>query len=265
MNKPKEKPKPKPRPIKMELTSMDIVTQKRAELTALLKTRFPELVREDGVNFDQLKRTLGENVEGDKERFGLQWHGKTECMRIIQQPSIATLKPARDESSDFDKTENLFIEGDNLEVLKLLQKSYFGKVKMIYIDPPYNTGKEFIYPDKYAETLDTYLKYTGQKDSEGRKFSTNTETTGRYHSNWLNMMYPRLYLAHNLLRDDGVIFISIDDNEQANLKLLCDEIFGEDNFVETFIWKKKGGAGNTESYIGDLVDISLCIPKTYQT
>ena len=261
MNKPKEKPKPKPRPIKMELTSMDIVTQKRAELTALLKTRFPELVREDGVNFDQLKRTLGENVEGDKERFGLQWHGKTECMRIIQQPSIATLKPARDESSDFDKTENLFIEGDNLEVLKLLQKSYFGKVKMIYIDPPYNTGKEFIYPDKYAETLDTYLKYTGQKDSEGRKFSTNTETTGRYHSNWLNMMYPRLYLAHNLLRDDGVIFISIDDNEQANLKLLCDEIFGEDNFVETFIWKKKGGAGNTESYIGDLVEYIVMYTK----
>ena len=182
-------------------------------------------------------------------------------MRIIQQPSIATLKPARDESSDFDKTENLFIEGDNLEVLKLLQKSYFGKVKMIYIDPPYNTGKEFIYPDKYAETLDTYLKYTGQKDSEGRKFSTNTETTGRYHSNWLNMMYPRLYLAHNLLRDDGVIFISIDDNEQANLKLLCDEIFGEDNFVETFIWKKKGGAGNTESYIGDLVEYIVMYTK----
>lgn len=239
MNKPKEKPKPKPRPIKMELTSMDIVTQKRAELTALLKTRFPELVREDGVNFDQLKRTLGENVEGDKERFGLQWHGKTECMRIIQQPSIATLKPARDESSDFDKTENLFIEGDNLEVLKLLQKSYFGKVKMIYIDPPYNTGKEFIYPDKYKETLDTYLKYTGQIDADGRKFSTNTDTVGRYHSNWLNMMYPRLYLARNLLRDDGVIFISIDDNEQSNLKALCDEIFGEEN-LDTFVWHKSG-------------------------
>ncbi|WOV90287.1 MAG: site-specific DNA-methyltransferase [Candidatus Zeuxoniibacter abyssi] len=188
---------------------------------------------------------LGENVESDKERFGLQWHGKAECMRIIQQPSIATLKPARDKSSDFDKTENLFIEGDNLEVLKLLQKSYFGKVKMIYIDPPYNTGKEFIYPDKYAETLDTYLKYTGQIDADGRKFSTNTDTVGRYHSNWLNMMYPRLYLARNLLRDDGVIFISIDDNEQSNLKALCDEIFGEDDFIGCIEWNSTKSTTNT--------------------
>ena len=243
MNKAKPKAKPKPRPIKMELTSMDIAAQKRAELTALLKTRFPELVREDGVNFDQLKRTLGENVESDKERFGLQWHGKAECMKIIQQPSIATLKPARDESVNFDKSENLFIEGDNLEVLKLLQRAYFGKVKMIYIDPPYNTGKEFIYPDNYKETLDTYLKYTKQIDADGYKFSTNTDTVGRYHSNWLNMMSPRLYLARNLLRDDGVLFISIDDNEQSNLKALCDEIFGEENFISSITREAiKGGS-----------------------
>ena len=179
MNKPKEKPKPKPRPIKMELTSMDIVTQKRAELTALLKTRFPELVREDGVNFDQLKRTLGENVEGDKERFGLQWHGKTECMRIIQQPSIATLKPARDESSDFDKTENLFIEGDNLEVLKLLQKSYFGKVKMIYIDPPlqHRQGIYFILintPKRWILTLNI----RGRKIARGVNFPPTPRPPG---------------------------------------------------------------------------------------
>ena len=209
------------------LTSMDIAEEKREQL----KQMFPEVFTEDKIDFDQFKRVLGEWADPDKERFGLTWPGKAECMRIIQQPSVATLKPAREESVNFDETENLFIEGDNLEVLKLLQKSYFGKVKMIYIDPPYNTGKEFIYPDKYAETLDTYLEYTGQKDSEGRKFSTNTDSIGRYHSNWLNMMYPRLYLARNLLREDGVIFISIDDNEQANLKAMCDIIFGEENFV----------------------------------
>ena len=216
-------------PEKMKLESMDVTEEKRKQLKAL----FPEVFNEHGVDFDQLKRVLGEWVEPVEERFGLHWSGKANCMRIIQQPSIATLKPLRDESVNFDDTNNLFIEGDNLEVLKLLQKSYFGKVKMIYIDPPYNTGKEFIYPDKYSETLQTYLEYTGQKDAEGRKFSTNTETQGRYHSRWLTMMYPRLYLARNLLTEDGVIFISIDDNEQTNLKALCDQIFGEENFIAT--------------------------------
>ncbi len=220
-------------PEKMKLESMDVAQEKREQLRKL----FPEVFSENTVNFDQLKRALGEWVEPGKERFGLNWPGKSDCMKIIQQPSIATLKPARDESVNFDNSENLFIEGDNLEVLKLLQKSYFGKVKMIYIDPPYNTGKEFIYPDTYSETLNTYLEYTGQKDSEGRKFSTNTDASGRYHSRWLNMMYPRLYLAKNLLREDGVIFISIDDHEQAHLKKLCDEIFGEENFVATFTVK----------------------------
>ena len=234
---------------KMKLQTLDISHENIARLREL----FPECVTEAkdkegniklAVDFEQLKSTLGESVAFGKERFGLNWPGKAECMRIIQQPSIATLKPDREESIDFDQTENLFIEGDNLEVLKLLQKSYFGKVKMIYIDPPYNTGKEFVYPDKYAETLDTYLEYTGQKDSEGRRFSTNTDTQGRYHSNWLNMMYPRLYIAKNLLREDGVIFISIDDNEQANLKALCDLIFGEENFVVNFIWKSRQNKDN---------------------
>ena len=161
-------------------------------------------------------------------------------MKLIQEPSFATLKPARDESVNFDGTENLFIEGDNLEVLKLLQKSYYGKVKMIYIDPPYNTGKEFIYPDKYSGSLETYLEYAGLVDGEGRKFSTNTPNEGRFHTKWLNiMMYPRLYLARNLLREDGVIFISIDDNEVANLRKLCDEIFGEENFVGVFPWRSR--------------------------
>ena len=214
-------------PEKISLESMDIAAEKRDAL----KQIFPEIFTEDKIDFNQFKRVLGEDIDVGKERFGLQWAGKADCFRVIQSPSIATLKPELVKSVNFDDTENLFIEGDNLEVLKLLQRSYFGKVKMIYIDPPYNTGREFIYPDKYQENLETYLQYSGQLDSDGHRFSTNTERTGRFHSNWLNMIYPRLYLARNLLRDDGVIFISIDDNEQANLKKLCDEIFGEENFV----------------------------------
>lgn len=222
---------------------MDVAEDNREELKRSLGDTFPEVFSEGIINFDQLKRVLGEWVDPGKERFGLTWPGKTECMKIIQQPSVATLKPVRDESVNFDDTENLFIEGDNLEVLKLLQKSYFGKVKMIYIDPPYNTGNEFIYPDKYEETLDTYLSYTGQIDSDGKKFSTNTDSIGRFHSNWLNMIYPRIYLSGNLLRNDGVIFVSIGDQEYANLKKVCDEIFGEHNFISTISRvMKTGGA-----------------------
>ena len=220
---------------KMRLASMDIAEEKREAL----KRIFPEVFTEERIDFDQLKRVLGEWVDSDVERFGLNWPGKAECMKIIQKPSIATLKPVRDESVNFDETENVFIEGENLEVLKLLQKAYFGKVKMIYIDPPYNTGKEFIYPDKYCEELKTYLAYTGQVDDNGRKFSTNTDTDGRFHSHWLNMVYPRLYLARNLLSEDGVIFISIDDNEVVNLRALCDLIFGEENFVIQLVWKSR--------------------------
>ena len=159
-----------PEPEKMELTSMDVAEEKREELKRCLGSAFPEVFNEGAIDFAQLQRVLGEWVDPGKERFGLNWPGKAECMKIIQQPSVATLKPVREESVNFDETENLFIEGDNLEVLKLLQKSYFGKVKMIYIDPPYNTGNEFIYPDKYSETLETYLAYTGQIDNEGRNF-----------------------------------------------------------------------------------------------
>ena len=169
----------------------------------------------------------------------MDWPGKRECLKIIQQPSLATLKPCREESVNFDTTENLFIEGDNLEVLKLLQKSYHCKVKMIYIDPPYNTGKEFIYPDHYAESLETYLAYAGLVDDTGKKFSTNTANEGRFHTKWLNMMYSRLYLARNLLSEDGTIFISIDDNEMVNLRKLCDMVFGEENFIGNFIWKSR--------------------------
>lgn len=246
---------------KMKLTSLDIAAEKREQLKLALKELLPEATSQHGIDFDQLKRALGEWVEPGKERFGLQWPGKADCMKVIQQPSVATLKPAIDESVNFDTTENLFIEGDNLEVLKLLQKSYFGKVKMIYIDPPYNTGNEFIYPDKFAETLDTYLEYTGQKDNEGRKFSTNTDSQGRYHSRWLSMMHPRLYLAKNLLREDGIIFISIDDHESSNLKELCNQIFGEENFVSQIVWEKIYTTKNDSAQLSDCHEYILCYVK----
>jgi len=178
-------------------------------------------------------------LDTSKERYSLTWNGKSKARQIAQEVSTGTLRPAKEESKNWDNTENIYIEGDNLEVLKLLQKSYHGKIKMIYIDPPYNTGKDFVYKDNFKDNIENYKKVTGQVSEEGTKLTTNTDTDGRYHSNWLNMMYPRLKLARNLLTDDGVIFISIDDNEQANLKKICDEIFGEENFVADFLKQKK--------------------------
>ena len=231
-------------PQQLKATSANIDDEQKAKLKVL----FPEVVTEGGkIDFDRLRLALGESVDVGKERYGMNWPGKADCFKIIQQPSMATLVPARDESMNFDTTENLIIEGDNLETLKLLQKSYIGKVKMIYIDPPYNTGNDFIYPDDYGESLDTYLRYTGQVDAEGRKFSTNTEADGRFHSKWLNMMYPRLYLARNLLREDGAIFISIDETEQPILRALCNEIFGEDNFIADMVWA--AGRKNDSKYV----------------
>lgn len=201
-----------------------------------MKELFPDAFSEDGMNFDTLRQLLGDEsvLDEGEEKYGLNWHGRKKARQIALIPSTGTLLPCPDESIDWDTTKNLFIEGDNLEVLKLLQKSYANKVKMIYIDPPYNTGKEFIYPDKYQEDLDTYLKYTGQIDDEGFKISSNTETSGRKHTNWLNMMYPRLFAARNLLTRDGVIMISIDEKESLNLRMICDQIFGEENFVAQF-------------------------------
>lgn len=250
------------KPEKMALTSMDVAEEKREELKRCLGSEFPEVFGEGAIDFEQLRRVLGDWVEPGKERFGLNWPGKAECMKIIQQPSVATLKPVREESLNFNETGNLFIEGDNLEVLKLLQKAYFGKIKMIYIDPPYNTGKEFIYPDKYSETLDTYLAYTGQIDDEGKKFSTNTDTTGRFHSRWLNMMYPRLYLARNLLKENGAIFISIDDNEALGLRAMCDLIFGEENFVGNIVWQKTYSPANDKKGIDAMHDYIICYQKS---
>jgi adenine-specific DNA-methyltransferase len=219
-------------PDKLDPRSHDIGVEKRRELVRL----FPEIGTEGGkLDFERLKLALGETVDVGKERYGMTWPGKADCFRSIQTPSLGTLRPSPEESVNFDTTENLIIEGDNLEVLKLLQKSYLGKVKMIYIDPPYNTGNDFIYPDNYTESLQTYLEYTGQVDADGKKFGTNTEADGRFHSKWLTMMYPRLYLARNLLREDGLICVSIDDNEVANLRALLNEVFGEENFVAVVV------------------------------
>lgn len=206
-----------------------------------LKKLFPDAFTEDGIDFNTLRQLLGDLkiLDENEEKYGLNWHGKKQARKIALTPSLGTLLPCKEESVDWDNTKNLFIEGDNLEVLKLLQRSYANKVKMIYIDPPYNTGKEFVYPDKFQDNLDTYLKYTGQKGDEGERFTSNTESSGRKHTNWLNMMYPRLKLARDLLKEDGVIFISIDDNEQANLKKICDDVFGEESLITTILWKRK--------------------------
>lgn len=251
-------PKPADVPEKLDLRSHDVVAEKRDELLRL----FPEVRTEGGkLDFDRLRLALGDAVDVGRERYGLTWPGKAECFKTIQAPSLGTLRPMRDESVDFDTTENLIIEGDNLEVLKLLQKSYLGKVKMIYIDPPYNTGNDFIYPDNYTESLQTYLEYTGQVDAQGRKFGTNTEADGRFHSKWLNMMYPRLYLARNLLREDGCIFITIDDNEVGNLRRVGDEVFGEENFVACCVWQKRYSRENRGA-IGDAHDYILIFARS---
>lgn len=223
-----------------DLNSDDVAARKRADLKRL----FPEVFNEDKIDLDQLRRVLGDWVDEGTERFGLTWPGKAACMKVIQSPATGALRPNRDESVNFDDGENVFIEGDNLEVLKLLQKAYFSKVKMIYIDPPYNTGREFIYPDKYAENLDTYLRYSGQVDEEGHKFSTNGEHSGRFHSRWLNMLYPRLYLAKNLLTEDGFIFVSIDDNELHHLLPIMNLVFGEENHIANLIWHSEGHTDN---------------------
>lgn len=249
-------------PEKFDLRSHDVAADKQVAL----RTVFPEVFTEGGkIDFERLKLALGEAIDSGKERYGMNWPGKADCFRTIQQPSLATLVPAKEESVNWDTTENLIIEGDNLEVLKLLQKSYLGRVKMIYIDPPYNTGNDFIYPDNFSESLETYLRYTGQVDSEGRKYATNTEADGRFHSKWLNMMYPRLYLARNLLREDGLIFISIDDAEVDNLRKICNEIFGEENFVANFIRRRRMATGMRDNPISPDHEYILSFAKNLTT
>ncbi|MFH2101888.1 MAG: site-specific DNA-methyltransferase [Chloroflexota bacterium] len=261
----------------------------------------PQVFTEGRIDFDKLRLALGDladdpstalrQAQGDSsgqaapERYSFSWAGKRDAIRLLQVPSRATLIPCPEESvfnttdtkdtteekenlsdlralrGEFFSTQNLFIEGDNLEVLKLLYKPYFGRVKMIYIDPPYNTGNDFVYPDNFADPLETYLQLTGQKDSEGNLLTSNPETGGRYHSAWLSMMYPRLFLARQLLREDGVIFVSIDDTEVANLRLLMNEIFGEENFIATIIWQKKYSPQNDATYLSDMHDFILLFAK----
>lgn len=232
-----------------------------------LRLLMPEVFDEGHIDWEKLKAALGENVNFANERYVLNWAGKSEAFRVMQQPSTATLVPCREESVDFDNTQNVFIEGENMEVLKVLQRSYFRKVKMIYIDPPYNTGSDsFIYPDKFSESKEEYLRRVGDKNEEGYMtrdgmFRKNAKENGQYHSNWLNMMMPRLYLAKSLLREDGVIFISIDDNEVHNLRLLMNEIFGEENFVAQLIWERAYAPKNDAKYISNSHDYILMYSK----
>ncbi len=251
----------------MEGKSLDITEEKRNRLKEVL----PEAFTEGKIDWEKLKATLGEDIEFKNERYVLNWAGKSEAFRVLQSPTTATLVPCEEESVGFDDTENIFIEGENLEVLKVLQKSYFGKIKMIYIDPPYNTGNDkFIYPDKFSETKEEYLSRVGDKDESGYMtregmFRKNSSDNGHYHSNWLSMMYPRLFLARNLLREDGVIFVSIDDNEVHNLRLLMNEVFGEENFIASIIWERAFSPKNDAKYFSENHDYLIAVCKNIQS
>jgi adenine-specific DNA-methyltransferase len=228
-----------------------------AENVEQLKTIFPEAFTEEKVDFEVLKQLLGGLVEEREEKYGLNWHGKRRARQLALTPSTGTLRPCPDESVDWDTTKNLMIEGDNLEVLKLLQKSYSGKVKLIYIDPPYNTGNDFVYPDNFQDNIKNYLELTGQVDGSGNKLFSNTEASGRFHTDWLNMMYPRLKLARNLLQKGGVIFVSIADHEIHNLRAAMDEVFGSENFIATIIWHKMDSPKNTAMHFSEDHDYIL--------
>lgn len=247
----------------MKIRSLDGKTPDIAEENIQkLKQIFPDVFTEDKVDFEKLQQVLGEYVEDSTERYNFTWNGKGRALRLSQTPSLGTLRPCKEESKDWDTTQNLYIEGDNLEVLKLLQKSYHSKVKMIYIDPPYNTGKDFVYKDDFHDSLENYKRITGQVDKDGNRLSTNTEASGRYHTDWLNMMYPRLRLARNLLTDDGIIFISIDDNEVDNLKKICNEVFGEDNFISAIIPIVNPRGAQSSNHIAVNHEYILCFSKT---
>nr|WP_297813356.1 site-specific DNA-methyltransferase [uncultured Finegoldia sp.] len=230
---------------KLNMQTQNLAEDKFKKLQELFPNAVTEVMNENGeiekaIDKDVLMQEISSKVvEGREERYQFTWPDKKQSILAANAPISKTLRPCRDESKNFDTTENLYIEGDNLEVLKLLQETYLGKIKMIYIDPPYNTGNDFVYNDDFKQTTDEYLEDSGQFDEEGNRFDKNLESNGRFHTDWLNMIYPRLKLARNLLSDDGVIFISIDDNEQANLKKVCDEVFGEKNFIGKFNWIRK--------------------------
>lgn len=221
-----------------------------------LKEIFPECVTDGKVNFDALRKILGDDVETSGEKYSFNWVGKSDAMKIALMPSTGTLRPCKDKSKDWDKTENLYIEGDNLEVLKTLEKTYHNQIKMIYIDPPYNTGKDFVYHDDFHDNVSNYLENSAQA------FRTNPETAGRFHTDWLNMMYPRLKIARELLKEEGAVFISIDDNEVTNLKKICDEIFGEENFVAIFPWRKRTAKSDVPFGVSQDFEWIVCYAKT---
>ena len=256
---------------KLKLHSPDL-TQANIDKLAAISELFPNCVTEaldakgvlsKSLDFDQLRQELSATlVEGPQERYQLNWPGKREALLTANAPIAKTLRPCREESVDFDTTQNLFIEGDNLDALKLLQETYLNKVKMIYIDPPYNTGNDFIYEDDFAEDSEAYKLRSNQKDQSGNRLTANTEANGRFHSDWLSMMYPRMILARNLLRDDGVIFISIDDTEVANLRLLCNQVFGQDNFLVNAIWQKRYGVSSDAKGIPGMHDHILVYQKS---
>ena len=231
-----------------------------AENIKSLEELFPQAFTEGKIDFEILKQLLGEYTDTNDEKYGLNWHGKKKARQLALTPSLGTLRPCPEDSVDWENTQNIMIEGDNLEVLKLLQKSYSGKVKLIYIDPPYNTGKEFVYEDNYIDNITNYLEFTKQS-KEGIQLSSNTESGGRYHTNWIKMMFPRLMLARNLLSSEGFIFISIDDNELHNLRLICNEIFGEENFVACIIWETRFNPISMSKTISDVHEYILVYSK----
>lgn len=247
----------------MQGTSLNISEDLIQKLRGILPSAFSE----DKINWDQLRVLLGEQISADNERYHLSWAGKSEAYKVLQTPSTATLFPKPEESVNWENAKNILIEGENLEVLKVLQKTYYGKVKVICIDPPYNTGSDsFIYPDKFSETKEDYLKRIGEKDEEGLMmkeglFRPNRKENGQFHSNWLSMMLPRLFLARNLMREDGVIFVHIDDNEITNLRLLMNEVFGEENYIQEIIWQRHAGGGNDSKYFAVDHEYILCYAK----
>lgn len=255
---------------KLKMQTADGTMQNIERIAQLFPNCVTEVKGKDGkeslaIDFDRLRQELSDHVvEGNDERYQFTWPDKRKAQLAANAPITATLRPCREESVDFDTTGNLYIEGDNLDVLKCLKETYSGKIKMIYIDPPYNTGNDFVYNDDFAESASEYLANSGQYDDQGNRLVTNTESNGRYHTDWLNMIYPRLKIARDLLTEDGVIFISIDDNEVENLRKLCNEIFGESNFVATFIWEKHKAPKNDNKYVTHNHEYIFCYAKKIQ-
>ena len=253
---------------KVNLQTTDIVDENIKRIGELFPNCLTERLNEEGkpevaIDFDQLRQELSKDiVEGPEERYQFTWPDKRNAIRLANAPTTDTLRPCREESVDFDNTQNLYIEGDNLQVLKLLRENYLGKVKMIYIDPPYNTGNDFVYNDNFSQTTGEYMHNSGQEDEEGNRLVANTESNGRFHTDWLNMIYPRLKVAKDLLSEDGVIFISIDDNEDYNMRNICNEVFGESNFIGCVSWHRNYASANDAKKFSNVIDYVLVYSRT---